>query len=378
MTYYGVCINQDGTLDPCCQYTKPGDAERVPWHKFEHFQNTVRQSIRDDELSSTPHTGCQKCWSEESAGWTTLRRFSNRWYPLKKDQGFYTIDAHGNTDWNPIRHVELRLGNFCNLKCIMCTPGSSSSVQVERITNANAFATVGLYPLTTKQVAYWEDPKFLKFCEQRLFKDVERINITGGEPFIIPEVLNMLDRLIPREQHCTVSFDTNLTQVSDRLIQRLSQFSRMEITVSLEGIGHKNDYVRYPSKWETIEQNINRLREHVPQARISVNHTLQHTSVYALPALAEYCYNNNISWHLTTVQGFDFLTFDSVPTSDLNRFQSWIDSTSSTTAEQQKFLKNIVAQTQYNPALAEKFQNYVTVLDQIRNTNYRRIFNPAV
>ena len=377
MVYYGLSVNQDGSLDPCCQYTRDNTMPIVQYSNFEYFQNHVREPINQDAQKEQQHAGCQKCWSEESAGWTTLRQFANRWYPLIPDQGFYQRTAQGYMDWNPIKHVELRLGNFCNLKCMMCTPGSSSSVQVERITNSNAFAQIGLYPLNVKSVAYWEDPAFLTFCEQRLFKDVERINITGGEPFIIPEVLKMLDRLVAREQYCTVCFDTNLTQVSDRLIEKLSQFSRLEIIVSLEGIGVKNDYVRYPSRWHVIEQNIARIRERVPQALISVNHTLQHTSVYALPELAEYCYHNRISWHVTTVQGFDFLTFDSVPELDLEKFQRWVDTCGILTQEQQTFLGNIIAQTRYNPTLFQKFQEYVNVLDQIRNTNYAVTFNPT-
>lgn len=377
MTYHGICVNQNGTLDPCCQYARPKQLPVVGFSNIEYFTNYVRQQLKDDAAAGQRHTGCQKCWSEEDSGLTSLRQFANRWYPVTSSD-FFVLDQHGNMDHVPIYHLELRLGNFCNLKCIMCTEGSSSAVLAERTQHRDLYSTIGIYPYNPNIEPWWESESFLDFCQQRLFQHVRRVNITGGEPFIIPEVLNILDRLITREQQCTVCFNTNLTKLSNRMIDKLKQFSRLEIIISLEGIGEKNNYVRYPSQWSEIEQNIELLRKHVPQARISVNHTLQHTSTYSLPELAEYCYNNQLSWHITTVQGADFLTFDSVPTKDLEQFDRWISTSTVLTNEQQKFLKNTVAQSQYSTELSLKFQEYTRVLDQIRNTDYHSVFNPSI
>lgn len=372
MTYHGISINQDGNLDPCCQYTRQHDLPVVGYGNMEYFTSTVRHRMREDARTGVRHAGCQKCWTEEDLGLTSLRQFSEKWYPAQSDS-FFFVNEYNDTENIPIYHLELRLGNFCNLKCIMCTEGSSSSVLAERIQHQDLYRTIGIYPYNPQITPWWEDHRFLDFCEQRLHR-VKRINFTGGEPFIIPEVLKVLERI---NKSVTVSFNTNLTKVGNQLIDHLRCFARVEIVVSLEGVGSLNDYVRYPSRWADIEQNIELLRTQIPHAHISVNHTLQHTSTYSLPDLAEYCYNNQLSWHMTTVQGADFLTFDSVPPRDLDRFDHWVNTSTQLTAEQQQFLKNTVDQSQYSAELAFKFQEYTRVLDQIRNTDYRSIFNPS-
>lgn len=361
LAWHGVCVNQDGTLDPCCQYTNPFLYKRLPFDQFEEFDRTVRQSMRDDFEAGRPHAGCQKCYQEESAGWTTLRHFANQWY--------------GQPQSNEIRHVELRLGNYCNLKCFMCSPGSSSSISVERQQHADKFAIAGIYPYVPDMPHYWETQDFADFSDEFL-THIQRINITGGEPFMIPEVVTMLDRLMPLKDTIALSFNTNMTILSDRLLDRLTQFCNLEICVSLEGIGEMNNYLRYPSQWGTIYANIQKIKQQVPQAHISVNHTFQHASAYSLPALAAYCQEQQISLHMTMVQGDAYLGLASVPPGDLEQLRKWAESTTDLNAEQRQFVIYSIDSTQFDLNLYLKFRDYVMVLDDIRKTSWDYIFRP--
>lgn len=369
MTYHGISINQDGTLDPCCQYTRTGDLPVVGYGNMDYFTSNVRQHMREDAQNGIRHAGCQKCWTEEDAGLTSLRQFAEKWYPPESDS-FFFVNESNDTENVPIYHLELRLGNFCNLKCIMCTEGSSSSVLAERLQNREIYSTIGIYPYNPRIESWWEDQRFLDFCEQRLHR-VKRINFTGGEPFIIPEVPKVLERI---NKNVIVSFNTNLTRLNNQLIEQLKLFNRVEIVISLEGTGAHNDYVRYPSNWIDILQNLNCVREQLPHAQLSVNHTLQHTSVYALPRLTQWLDDQDLTFYMTTVQGFDYLTFNSVPLDDLIRFKEWAVTTKNIDVQQQDFLLNQIAQTVYSARLNRRFQSYVEVLDQIRGTNFTQTF----
>jgi sulfatase maturation enzyme AslB (radical SAM superfamily) len=362
LAWHGVCVNQDGTLDPCCQYTNPFLYKRLPFDQFEEFDRTVRQRMRDDFAEGKAHDGCQKCYQEESAGWTTLRNFANQWYP--------------DTDTTQIQHVELRLGNYCNLKCFMCSPGSSSSIAVERQQHAEKFATAGIYPYVPDMPHYWATEEFADFS-QAFLSQIQRINITGGEPFMIPEVVAMLDRLVQVKDTIVLSFNTNMTLLSDRLLERLKQFRNLEICVSLEGVGAHNDYLRYPSQWYKIESNIQKLKQQVPQAHVSVNHTFQHASVYSLPDLAAFCKHNQISLHMTLVQGDAYLGLESVPPRDLARLIKWADDTDQLNQEQRQFVMNIAQSTHFDLELYLKLRDYVTVLDSIRKTSWDQTFTPS-
>lgn len=375
MAYHGIALNQDGTVDPCCQYTNVPEFERIHFSKFDQFHNHIRANMHNDAVAGIKHAGCSKCWQEESAGWTTLRQFAKNWYPDEPE--YFSVD-------NPIYHVELRLGNFCNLKCVMCNPGSSSSIQVERQMNVDQFKSIDIYPYKPNIEEFWNTEEGVPFkIEQwlefsdRLFKDLRRINITGGEPFIIPEVLKILDRLLPLKETLHLSFDTNLTQVSERLLQRLEPFKQLKIVVSLEGIGAMNDYLRYPSKWNEIKSNIDLITQRLPDAEISVNHTLQHASAYSLPALAEFCNGLGLGLHMTMVQGMDYMTLESVPPVDLVQFSEWVSTTNCLTSESKTFLQNISTNVKFNFELYRKFRSYINTLDSIRKNNYDTVFCPS-
>jgi hypothetical protein len=362
LAYHGVCVNQDGSLDPCCQYTNPFLFERIPFNQFDKFDRTVRQSMRDDFEAGKPHAGCQKCYQEEAAGWTTLRNFANMWYP--------------NPAGDQLYHVELRLGNYCNLKCIMCSPGSSSSISSERQQYADKFASVGIYPYVPDMPHYWETHEFADFSDKFL-SHIKRINITGGEPFMIPEVVTMLDRLMPIKDTVALSFNTNMTVLKDKLIQRLEKFKNLEICISLEGIGPMNDYLRYPSDWNVIVWNINKVKTQIPLAHITVNHTFQHGSAYSLPSLADFCKTNHISLHMTLVQGDAYLGLESVPPKDLERLAHWVQHTTDLNTEQNQFVTNIIQSTRFDLDLYLKFRDYVMVLDDIRKTSWDYVFRPS-
>ena len=361
LAYHGVCVNQDGTLDPCCQYTNPFLYKRLPFTEFEEFDRTVRQAMRDDFAAGRQHEGCQKCYQEEAAGWTTLRNFANNWYPEVGSQ---------------IYHVELRLGNYCNLKCIMCSPGSSSSISVERQQHAEKFSSIGIYPYVPEMPHYWETTEFFQFSDDFL-SHIQRINITGGEPFMIPEVTAMLDRLMPLKQTIALSFNTNMTLLGEKLLTRLKEFTNLEICISLEGIGEMNNYLRYPSQWTTIDANIQKVKQQIPQAHLSVNHTFQHASAYSLPGLAEYCTANQISLHMTLVQGDAYLGLTSVPGKDLDRLAKWAEQTADLNKEQKQFVKQIVDTTKFELDSYLQFRDYTMVLDDIRKTSWDQTFSPT-
>jgi sulfatase maturation enzyme AslB (radical SAM superfamily) len=223
---------------------------------------------------------------------------------------------------------------------------------------------------------YWATEEFADFSQEFL-SQIQRINITGGEPFMIPEVVSMLDRLVQVKDTIVLSFNTNMTLLSDQLLERLKQFCNLEICVSLEGIGAHNDYLRYPSNWSKIESNIQKLKQQVPQAHVSVNHTFQHASAYSLPNLAQYCQQNSISLHMTLVQGDAYLGLESVPPRDLARLIKWAQRTDWLTQEQRQFVINTAQSTHFDLELYLKLQDYVAVLDSIRKTSWGQTFRPS-
>jgi organic radical activating enzyme len=371
LVYHGLVVDTDGGIDPCCQYnnllTNYEPEKIIKFYEFDQYQTQVQGAIDRDIKAGIKHDKCSKCWSEESAGLTTIRQYWN--------QAFGAVANPTIAHDNPLYHVEFRLGNFCNLKCFMCHPIASSSIAAEQRANKQQFMDLGIYN-EVELDPYWETDEFSQFIDSSL-QHVKFLHITGGEPFIIPQVLNILDRVLPNANNINLSFNTNLTRVSDALLDRLAQFKNLNLYVSLEGTGLMNDYVRYPSKWADILKNIERMRNQAPNATLNVQHVFQHTSVYAFPELAKFQTQNQFRLFPTLIQGRDFLTFDSVPPADLDRFRIWLNNTDLVTEEHRTFMTNTINAANFDLALYRRYRQYVSVLDGIRGNNYDEIFKPA-
>ena len=361
MAYHGLAINQDGSLDPCCQYTRPPASNGMMYWDHHEFSSHVRQKMHEDWQQGIAHQGCQKCYREEDLGWTSLRQHAIQWYGVD------------NTD--QIYDLELRLGNLCNLKCIMCSPGASSSIATERYVHRTEFGRIGLDLQKPWMLSsWWEDSRFFQVLDHVL-PQCKRINITGGEPFLIPQVAEILQRL---PESATVSFNTNLSGVPHKILTGLQRLPKVSIMISLEGTGTMNDYLRYPSKWQDIVHNLQILKRDVPHAELGVNHTFQHASVYSLPALAKMCVEHDLTLQMTTVQGMPWLTLNSVPVTDLDQMRVWARHSSDLDPKSQRFVVNACDAAHFDHDLYLRYRDYVNTLDQVRGTSYDSIFCPAV
>ena len=92
----------------------------------------------------------------------------------------------------------------------------------------------------------------------------------------------------------------------------LSKFKQIDIMVSVEGIGGHNDYVRYGSKWETIDANIQRLNTLLNIEYFNIGYILQHYSYYTLIPVLQYCVNHAHIIRVQTVTWHDYLEINTL------------------------------------------------------------------
>jgi hypothetical protein len=149
------------------------------------------------------------------------------------------------------------------------------------------------------------------------------------------------------------------------VITALSRFKKVSLAVSLEGVGAHNDYLRYGSSWQQLDNTIQKLRS-TTTWDILIGHVLQHTSIYTLPALVAYA--DEIGLYLYCNAIYDprgHLTIHSVGDQDAAGF-------STTNANAQGWFGT----RQFDTDLHRQFRDYVAMLDQIRGTDFRATFNP--
>jgi sulfatase maturation enzyme AslB (radical SAM superfamily) len=309
---------------------------------------------------------CGQCWVDEKLGYPSLRQFANEKYANE-------VDTDNTDTW----HLEIRLGNFCNLRCMMCSPTSSSSIETEYQEHRDAFNKIGIFYGLKKPIGkWWNTEQFMEFLDKSLGQ-VRYLQFTGGEPFMVPTLTDILEK-VRRPELTDLLFVTNMTKFNSRVIELTRRFRQVGMSTSLEGIGAKNTYVRYPSDFPTIEGNIEKIKQIVGRNFTwGINHTFQHVSIYSLPELLTWARDRDLPIHFSTFYGQPYLDINSVPPQDIERFLEWMERTEFTDPSMQEYLRNKLAEYEFDPKLYQQFREHVKTLDSIRGTDYDAVFQPS-
>jgi hypothetical protein len=97
-----------------------------------------------------------------------------------------------------------------------------------------------------------------------LLQNADRLRglyFTGGEPMIEKQVEHILDHLIERQVagNIVLEMNTNCTVLRDAMLAKLVQFKGVNIGFSIDAVGPIYEYIRYPSRWDKVRRNVERL-----------------------------------------------------------------------------------------------------------------------
>jgi glutamate-1-semialdehyde 2,1-aminomutase len=93
--------------------------------------------------------------------------------------------------------------------------------------------------------------------------DVRYIEFTGGEPFMIQEHFDLLNRLVSLglAKNIEIHYNTNGTQFPDAAAEIWQHFKTVEIALSIDDLGPRFEYQRTNAVWNTVESNLIKFRE---------------------------------------------------------------------------------------------------------------------
>ena len=256
-----------GTVRPCCLAEEEivdsaGNKMTVNKHPLQDiFNSEYMQNLRQQFRQGKKPETCKKCWVEEAAGRSSKRM--NTQIKFKSEIKNVPIDQ--DTVDN-IWFLDLKLGNVCNLKCRICGSWSSSKWAGEEIDylkqqgatkaqqqqhTAYQMLKQGAWP--REQTQFWSSL-------ETLLPSIRYFEFTGGEPFMIQEHIDLLNRAAELEysKNITVHYNTNGTIYPEQLISIWKQFKRVEIALSIDNVGEKFEYERYPANWKQVNENVRR------------------------------------------------------------------------------------------------------------------------
>lgn len=223
----------------------------------------VRKNILDGQWPDQ----CRRCQTDSVTGVNSR----NEWETKKHKDIFSFEDAVNCTDPDgtisdlKLITLDLRIGNQCNLRCVMCFPGESTAwyKDYKEITGYDQFIVDDKsYNLVLADSDFdWANDKSKIDTLINASKYLNKIKFGGGEPLMIKYHHYLLTQLIEKgyANNIELEYSVNLTVFPPLLFDLWKQFKVIKICASIDAYGIANEAVRYPSKWETIDKNLRML-----------------------------------------------------------------------------------------------------------------------
>lgn len=311
LAQHGLGLHNSGRTYLCCQsrrYLEDINGEEIylDTHTLQDaWQSPTRQEIQQALSQGIEHPSCQACWDDEHAGKTSRRQYHNSLaHPVRQDLDQPQI-------------FDLKLGNVCNMRCRTCNPEVSSqwyredwelnAAPREQITFRDYLVRWRRIP-----AAYNDGNDALWHTLKQWIPNAVYVDYYGAEPMLIEKNFEVLQHAVDqgRAGDIDLHFSTNGTIWNSDIENLLGYFRRVYFDLSIDDIGTRCGYIRYPSRWDQVSQNLEQLqqaqRRH-PQFVVCVCITVNNLNIYYLDEIYDYfsalglpCNFNflHLPWHL--------------------------------------------------------------------------------
>ena len=166
-------------------------------------------------------------------------------------------------------------GSICNLACVTCGPEASTRWQQE----------LGI-PIAPG------NPREIDQATIQKAKTMTGIVIGGGEPVLNYSSETMLEHL-NSDQQINIHFNGTILP-KQSFLDKSERFAHIHYCFSIDGIGERFEYLRWPAKWNKVVDNILWLANAVPDnVTFNVNITISQLN-------KEY-YTEVVDWVIQTV-----------------------------------------------------------------------------
>lgn len=228
------------------------DSQQIRW------MHPKLEELRQKFINNEKPSECKRCWDEEDAGMQSLRLRTTIYHPT----AYQDLVETGNWKDGPIEIV-IKTSNVCNIACRSCAGWDSSYYGPE------GQYYIDTYKTTDPKVPHRLYNQFVQSRDKmyhradlwtdRDLSNVKKINFFGGEPLLDKEHPTMLQRLVDsgKSQEVTLFYSTNCQQQPGNYLEKLwSQFKRVEIFFSVDGMNEQFEYLRWPGNWGKTQKNI--------------------------------------------------------------------------------------------------------------------------
>ena len=260
----------------------------------EVWNSDYMRSVRLKMLAGEVPASCTKCFEEESKGIVSKRQWETVVWKDRLDLD--SIVAKTQPDGSlpvEIPYFDLRLGNLCQLKCVMCSPHDSSSWIKDWKAQYPKYKSIELKrDQDWKNIfdyTWYKDGAFLESLRSQA-SNIKELYFAGGEPLLIPEHYKILEFMVEtgNAKNCVLRYNSNGLELPEKLFDLWNHFKQVKFNFSIDAVGDKNDYIRYPSQWANVVNNLYRLDTTPDNVIVNIACAVQLLNVMYVPDLVNW------------------------------------------------------------------------------------------
>ena len=375
LPWSAVSASPSGNLTPCCEFHSQHNGYKTS--DIEEYRNSKwLQDIKHQFISGKWPKGCDICKYKEKNN-----SHSKRLEETKNLKNYYKINNVSLSDVENLEKyflINLQVSNTCNLGCIMCTPHYSSFLQREAVENEiSIFHSDST--ITTNLSNNYTKEDIVKIAKLVDTAGTARIYITGGEPSVIKEVSVVLEEMISLgiNNNIELEFNSNFQSFNPKFINLLKHFCGHAM-VSIDHIGERGEYLRYPSKWNNVQANLAKFRQECPNFRITITPTIHNLNFLTFDQLLIWANQESYTVSLYNyLTRSDFLRANLLPEhlklATLEKIKK-IYIPSEYQLDDYTRLEQFIMTTDNINNYSTKLMHHLNSFDAIRGLNWKKIF----
>jgi sulfatase maturation enzyme AslB (radical SAM superfamily) len=242
MPWAGLMYNHDGKVKNCIR--SAGELGNIKNNSIEEILHgptnlETQQRMLDDQ----PGRDCYVCYDLER----DKKRFdivSDRIFYLRElkhiDYDRYQLGNH------ELRTIDVRWSNLCNFACVYCGSTFSSRWAQEIKQHID-------------QPSAEQQENFKNYIFDNL-ENLHHVYLAGGEPLLMKQNLELLERLKEVNPSVNLRINTNLSKVDTQIFEKICTFDNVHWIISVDEMEEEFDYVRYGGSWQDFLHNLNHIQ----------------------------------------------------------------------------------------------------------------------
>ncbi|HOY31907.1 MAG TPA: twitch domain-containing radical SAM protein [Bacteroidales bacterium] len=225
--------------------------------------------------------------------------------------------------------MDFSLENTCNLACVMCDAGLSSTIQ----RNKN---------IGQKERSFVYDEKFIKQLDE-FIPHLKGAVFTGGEPFLIESNYKIWNNIVRINPQMDLYITTNATIWNDKIKETLDK-GRFNITASVDSFTKSSyEQIRLGASFEKTMENIMKFADYckLEGTQFSIAVCPMQINAFEIPDIVKNCNYNGWGFSYNTLMKPWNLAIWSMAEYEIKKLLEYYQKTNFDTSENETKKKNI-------------------------------------